>query len=135
MRTLRLLVSRMPIQPDATKRAFRRLFGAKKRESAPTPPSPGHSGPSDGLRGLLDQVQATPFNPRPCYELAIALLHQGLDDDGIRYLDRSFRLDPLNIVRFVRTPELKEVRLRPSVVTLLTRLRRDQEQRSYAAYA
>ncbi|HEX9815741.1 MAG TPA: hypothetical protein VGB18_02065 [Candidatus Thermoplasmatota archaeon] len=123
----------MPSTPDSLKRALRRLFGAKKPPAVPSKAPAG--APNDTLLSLIERVQETPLDPRLCYQLGIALLRKGIDNDGVRYLDRAFRLDPLNVVRFVKAPDLKQIRLRDSVVTLLTRLRRDQEQRSYGAYA
>lgn len=123
----------MPSPPATIKRAFRRISGARKPSTAL--PGLGSAEKTDTLLSLIERVQETPLDPELCYELGIALLRKGIDNDGVRYLDRAFRLDPLNVVRFVKTPALKQVRLRDSVVALLTRLRRAEEQRSYGAYA
>lgn len=123
----------MPSPPVAIKRALRRLFGLWKPPTVA--PRLGRDETPDMLLSLIERAQETPLDPQLCYELGVALLRKGIDNDGVRYLDRAFRLDPLNIVRFVQTPELKPIRMRESVVTLLTRLRRDEEQRSYGAYA
>jgi hypothetical protein len=122
----------MAAPPDIVKRALRRILNPKTPRAQESSVAAGRD---DALMALIDRIREAPLDPGLCYDLGVELLRKGIDTDGVRYLDRSFRLDPMNIVRFVKTPDLKEIRLRDSVVGLLTRVRRDEEQRSYGGYA
>jgi hypothetical protein len=121
----------MAAPPDIVRRVFRRLLARKQGAD----PKTRQQADAESLLGLMEQARDSPLDSELCYELGIALLRKDNDNDGVRYLERSFRLDPLNVVRFVRAPDLKQVRLRKSVVSLMSQLRREEEQRFYGAYA
>lgn len=118
----------MPAPREIVKRVFRRLRGQPSATAGPAATA------ETTLLSMIERIRQSPLDASLCFELAVELLRKGIDTDGVRYLDRSFRLDPLNVVRFVETPELKQVRLRKSVVSLLSRMRREEEHRNYTAY-
>src|SRR5688572_21295799 len=115
--------------PDFTSKDSR--FVRRFRRAEPAEPL----ATEESLDALIERIRRSPLDGALCYELGVAMLRRGFDEDGLRYLDRAFRIDALNIVRFVQTPELKPIRLRDSVIRFLTRVRRDEEQRSYGGYA
>jgi hypothetical protein len=87
------------------------------------------------MHDLFERTRAYPFDGSLFYDLAVALFKKGLEEEAVRHLDRAFRLDRLNIVRFLAAPGLKSIRSTAAVQRLLVRLRREEEQRIFAGYS
>lgn len=88
-----------------------------------------------GLQALLARVQRVPHDAEACFLVATQLLMQGSQEMGLRYLDRSLRLNPLHVLRLLQEADLAPVREHPEVQALLKRLKNDYDRRAWTGYA
>lgn len=88
-----------------------------------------------GIQALMMRVEKVPGDADACFALATQLLLQGLHDSGLRYLDRSLRLNPLHVVRLLQDGELAPIRANPEVRAMLRRMKTDYDRRAWTGYA
>lgn len=122
-------------------RALRfRSQGAAKPPAPPTPgPAPAAPAqppldPKD-VGGALERVRADPLDGPARFALGIALLHSDQADEAARHLERSFRLSPESLLKFLEAPEFAEHRQRKEVRGVLARIHREQNWKVWSGYA
>lgn len=87
------------------------------------------------VEDVVERASAAPFDESAWLRAAVALLEEGREEDGVRYLRRAIWLDPLVIVRLVRSPRCRGVRDKPAVQRLLMEVWRREVTRNYSGYA
>ena len=87
------------------------------------------------LPELLQRVREVPYDAQACFRLAVMMLQQGAESDGLRYLDRSFHLDPLYVLKLLKDDSYEGVRQQNGVRELLMKIKRAQDHRAWSGYA
>lgn len=102
---------------------------------APTPAGAGAAAPPATIDAILAQVRENPLNGEARFHLGIALYRDNKPSEALRHLDRSFRLSPEALLKFLESPQYAEIRSRPEMRVLLQRFHREQHWKVWASYA
>lgn len=90
---------------------------------------------ADALPLLLMAIRSYPRTEAPRYHAAVALLNLGRVEEAARHLEYAFRLNPLNVARFVQEAAATPHGRDPTIERVMQRFAREFQEANARGYA